>query len=200
MTDHNRTEGTDSGGSHAYNQEATQDERLAEVWRDRKVLADRKGGQAPPRDRGWQGSTAPPTSTYFAQAQMDEDEIGGGRWAPKRGPDPMPQQPPHSPWAVDHVGIEMPLGERVDALPDMITIDGFNARGLPDWQYGNRPSEEHASYTQPLEPSASGCPSSWGILTPENPETATLSIAGAVSGLPINETEPQPLSPNLRRI
>jgi hypothetical protein len=213
MTD--RTPGTDSGGTTPYNNPASPDERLAEVLRDRKLLATatpiRKGPPTPRADRGWI-SGAPETSSYFQEAGLDDDEVGG-RYAPRRGNDPVayPAQPPNSPWSHDPVGIEPPIGERVDSIPDMITLSGEDHRGLTPWQFGPWPTEEHSAY-QPLEPSASGepnsaeasasgCPSS-GVypLSPESPETATqISVAGAVSGLPpitAHLPSPQPLEPN----
>jgi hypothetical protein len=153
-----------SGGTADYNQPADQAERLAEVLRDRKLLKEttapiRKGPPTPRADRGWI-SGAPETSSYFQEAGLDEDEVGG-RYAPRRGNDPVayPAQPPNSPWACDPCPIEPPLGERVDSLPDMLTLDGFNARGLPEWVYGVAPTEQHSSYD--LDPNTN----TEGILT-----------------------------------
>jgi len=129
------TEGTDSGGTHSYDQPATQAERRAQLRNERMV-----------RD-GWQGGAPKPT-TFFALEGLNDDELGGGRFAPRRGPDPMPQQPAHSPWSCDPVPIEPPLNERIDSLPDMTTRDGDNLSGAVPWQYGPASTEQHASYGQ----------------------------------------------------
>jgi hypothetical protein len=173
-----RTEGTDSGGTHTYDQPATQAERRKMLVNERRV-----------RD-GWQGGPPEPT-TYFAQAGLDDDDLGG-RYAPRKGPDPVPQQPPHSPWACDPVGIEPPLNERVDALPDMITVDGYNARGLPDWQYGPAPTEQHSAYLPDTDESV-GPNTEGSFLTSVAAEGSpqTISAVAEPSAVPIKETEPR---------
>jgi hypothetical protein len=180
-----RNTGTDSGGTHTYDQPASQAERRAQLKQDRVV-----------RD-GWIGGP-PATSTMFAEAGWDDDEIGGGRFAPRRGPDPAPAQPPNSPWACDPCPIEPPLGERVDALPDQITVDGYNARGLPDWQYGPPPTEQHSSYLPDTE---SVRPNTEVSSLPSVAEGPTqIFSAGVGPSVPISETEPRHSGIALRRI
>jgi hypothetical protein len=182
-----RTPSTGSGGTTPFDNPLTPDERLAEVLRDRKLLKatdDRKGPPAPRGDRGWIDG-APATSTYFAEAGLADDEIGGGRFAPKRGPDPWPRLPPDSPWSGDPVPIEPPYADRVDWLPDQITVSGEDQRGLVPWEYGPSPTERHSSY--PTDTDESVRPNTevlCSLASSVSPETATLSIAGAVSGLP----------------
>jgi hypothetical protein len=131
------TKSTDSGGTHTYTQpEATQAER-------REVLANARKVRLRPGDRE-------PT-TYFHEAQLDDDELGGRYSA--RGPDPVPQQPASSPWTCDPVGIEPPLGEAVDWLPDMLTRDGDDQRGLTPWRYGPTPTGAHSALPLPHTPS-----------------------------------------------
>jgi hypothetical protein len=186
--------------SSVYDSPLTPEERLTEVWRDRKVLVSqpavwtedtvgRRGPPMPRAARGWQDGTAPEPTTYYAQAGLDDDDLGG-RYAPRRGPDPMPQQPPHSPWwSCDPVGIEPPLGERVDAIPDVTTVSGEDQRGLTPWQYGPTPTEEHSAYlsdTLGVRPSSEVC-----SLASETAEGSPqiISAVAEPSAVPIKETE-----------
>jgi hypothetical protein len=206
MTD--RTPGTDSGGT-PYDSPLTPEERLAEVLRERKLLKataapDRKGPVGVRGDRGWIDG-APATSSYFQEAGLDDEDLGG-RFRPGRSFDPVPAQPPNSPWAADVVGIEPPLGERVDALPCMITRDGDDQRGLTPWTYGTPPSEQHSSYDLDISqepPLASGCcPSSGGsFLTPETTAgSQQFSAAVEPAVVPSKETEARHSGIGLRRI
>jgi hypothetical protein len=189
--------------SGVYDSPLTPEERLAEVLRDRKLLKGaappvRKGPPTPRADRGWIAG-APETSTYFAEAGLDDEDLGG-RFRPGRSFDPVPAQPPNSPWHCDPVGIEPPLGERVDWLPDMITRDGDNARGLPEWQYGPAPTEEHASY-EPDTLAGVQLNSGVSFLPPESAEGSTqLDTAVGPSAVPIKETPSRHSGHGLRRI
>jgi hypothetical protein len=190
-----RTPGTESGGSADYNQPATQTERLAEVLRDRRLSVptpapDRKGPPTPRADRGWIDGR-PETSTYFAEAGLADDEIAGGRFAPKRGPDPWPRLPPDSPWAGDPVPIEPPYGDRVDWLPDQITRDGDDQRGLTPWTYGTPPTEQHSSYDLDPNTNTEGILAS--VSTAQTPEQFSAASVEACAVVPSSETpQPQP--------
>jgi hypothetical protein len=185
----------------------TPEERLAEVLRDRKKLLKettatvRKGPPTPRTDRGWIDG-APETSTYFAESGLD-DEDSGGRFAPRRSFDPVPRQPPNSPWAADVVGIEPPLGECVDWLPCMITRDGDDQRGLTPWEYGPTPTGAHSALdTSPSHQpdTAEGVRTSSDIssLVSETAEPATqISVAGAGSALPSITSRPPEVQPQL---
>jgi hypothetical protein len=194
--------------SGVYDNPLTPEERLAEVLRDRALLKatappDRKGPPAPRGDRGWIDG-APATSTYFQEAGLADDEIGG-RYAPRRGNDPVayPAQPANSPWAAEFaVGIEPPLGEKVDALPCMISRDGDDQRGLTPWTYGPPPSEQHSSYDLDTSrgPLASGCtsPEVFPSLASGTAEPATqISVAGAGSVVPSLTARPPEVQPQL---
>jgi hypothetical protein len=184
MTD--RTPGTDSGGT-PYDSPLTPEERLAEVLRDQKLLKataaqDRKGLVGVRGDRGWIDG-APATSTYFQEAGLDDEDLGG-RYRPGRSFDPVPAQPPNSPWA-DPVPIEPPYGEKVDWLPDQTTVSGEDQRGLVPWQYGPPPTEQHSAYDPNTE------------VVPSLPSVSAegLTQLDTAVGLRRAFSQPQPLEP-----
>lgn len=186
--DHDRTPGTASGGTAEFNQPASQAERRKMLRNDLMVQDGYIGGR-------------PATSTFFAEAGLDDDEIAGGRFSPKKGPDPWPTLPPDSPWAGDPVPIEPPYGDRVDWLPDQLTVSGEDQRNLTPWQFGEWPTEQHSAYD--LDPnsapaSAAGCTSLGGpFLPPENAAgSRTISAPVETAALPSSETpQPKPMEP-----